>query len=404
MISSDTAPGLLGGIPAFSNPLGIVRPVLPPLAAIHDRLERALASGQLTNNGQHVRELESQLAGFFGVEHAVCVANATSGLMILARALGDKGEVILPSFTYAATPHAVIWAGLRPVFADILPDTYTLDPASVAQLINDDTVAIIGVHIYGHPCEVDELQALADRHQVPLVFDAAHGFGSCYKGRRVGSLGRAEVFSFHATKIFPVGEGGTITTDDDELADRIRLLRTFGDPGTENTLLPGLNAKMQEVNALIGLENLKVIEQHVEHRRAIAVCILAELEDLPGLVFQTQRSHVVSNYQNLSLLVNEEEFGLTRDELFLALRADHVGSRKYFCPPLHKHDAYSQAAGSATRRLYVTEDISDRILCLPIYSDMSESLARSLCAAIRRIHAHAPAIRDHFAATGEETA
>ena len=396
------APAILGEAPTFAHPLGIVRPLLPSLASIQDRLERAMVSGQLTNNGRYVRELEEKLIDYFGVKHVIPVSNATVGLMILVRALGEHGEVILPSFTFSATPHAIVWAGLKPVFADILPDTYTLDPASAVQLVNAKTVAIMGVHIYGHPCEIDELQVLADRHQLPLMFDAAHAFGSRYKERRVGSFGQAEVFSFHATKIFPVGEGGAITTDDDELAERLRLLRTFGDPGDENTHLPGLNAKMQEFNALIGLENLKVIDQHVEHRRAVAGVIQSELADVPGLDFQTQRPYVYSNYQNLSLLVDDDLFGLNRDQLFLALKAENVNARKYFYPPLHQHDAYTNMPDLVRHELPVTEDISDRILCLPIYSDMSESLAEDMCTIIKRVHTHAHAILKYLHSEAED--
>lgn len=395
MMTKDL-PAILGGAPVFAQVLGIVHPLLPPLASIHDRLEQAMASGQLTNNGRYVRELERALADYFGVKHAIPISNATLGLMILAKALGKDGEIIMPSFTFPATPHAMVWADLQPVFADVLPDTYTLDPASVAPLINPRTVAIMGVHIYGHPCEISKLQALADEHQLPLVFDSAHAFGSRYKDQRVGLFGQAEVFSFHATKIFPVGEGGVITTDNDELAQRLKLLRTFGDPGTENTQLPGLNAKMQEFNALIALENLKVVEQHVEHRRAIAGVIQSELADVPGLTFQTQRPYAYSNYQNLSLLVDENSFGLNRDHLFLALKAENVNSRKYFYPPLHKHDAYVKAPDAVRCELSVTEYVSDQVLCLPIYSDMSESLAGDLCTAVKRIHTHAPAIYECF--------
>jgi dTDP-4-amino-4,6-dideoxygalactose transaminase len=395
-------PAALGGASFFPSTLGIVRPLLPPLEAIYDRLEHAMATGQLTNNGRYVRELEGNLSDYSGVKHAIAVSNATLGLMILLRALGEDGEVIVPSFTFSATPHAAVWAGLRPVFADILPDTYTLNPASVIQLVSHNTVAIMGVHIYGHPCEIDELQALADRHHLPLVFDAAHAFGSRYKDQRIGRFGLAEVLSFHATKIFPVGEGGVITTDDDALAARLRLWRVFGDPGTENTQLPGLNAKMQEFNALIGLENLKVVDRHAEHRRAIAQLVQSELADVPGLTFQTQRPCVYSNYQNLSLLVDENLFGLDRDQLFLALKAENVNARKYFYPPLHRHDAYAHVPDVVRCDLSVTEYVSDRVLCLPIYSDMSEKLARDLCAAIRRIHAHAGAIREHLRSESDD--
>lgn len=400
-MKSSSVPAILGGPPVFTNTLGIVRPLLPKLATIHDRLESSMASGQLTNNGQYVRELERELTDFLRVKHVISVSNATLGLMILARALGESGEIILPSFTFSATAHAVVWAGLHPVFADILPDTYTMAPPSVAHLINARTVAIMGVHIYGHPCEIDELQALADEHQLLLVFDAAHAFGSRYRGRRIGAFGRAEVFSFHATKIFPVGEGGAITTNDDGLARELELLRTFGDPGTENTRLPGLNAKMQEFNALIGLENLKAIEQHVEHRRAIVDLVRSELADIPGLTFQVQRPYVYSNYQNLSLLVNENSFGLDRDQLYLALTAENVIPRKYFYPPLHRHDVYAKAPGLSKGEPSVTEGVSNRVLCLPIYSDMSPPLAKDMCLAVRRIHDHAFAIKEYLCSNPE---
>lgn len=392
-------PAVLGGTPVFSSILGIVRPLLPPLEAIYDRLEHAMSTGQLTNNGRYVRELEGELADYFGVKHAMAVSNATLGLMILDKALAEGAvgdEIIMPSFTFSATAHAAVWAGLQPVFADILADTYTLDPASVARLITDRTVGIMGVHIYGHPCEIVELQAVADEHGFPLVFDAAHAFGSRYREQRVGRFGLAEVFSFHATKIFPVGEGGVITTDDDALAARLRLWRTFGDPGTENTQLPGLNAKMQEFNALIGLENLHVVDRHVEHRRAIAGVIQTELAKVPGLTFQTQRSYIYSNYQNLSLVINEQAFGLDRDQLFEVLKVENVNARKYFYPPLHRHDAYVGGPGVTGCAQPVTEHISDRVLCLPIYSDMSESSAKDLCIAIKRIHTHALAIRTYL--------
>lgn len=386
-------PVLLGGPSILPQPLTIVRPLLPPLAAIQERLEQALQGGQLTNNGPYVRALEEALAAYFGVAHVVAVGNATAGLMILARALASEGEVILPSFTFSASAHALVWAGLRPAFADILPGTYTLDPAAVEHAINERTVAIMGVHIYGHPCEVNELQQVADRHGIPLFFDAAHATGSRYRGRPVGGNGLAEVFSFHATKIFPVGEGGAIATDDSALAEQLRLWRVFGcPPGEENTLLAGINGKMQEFNALIGLENLKSIDRHVAHRRALAAMIRSQLAALPGLRFQTQQPYAYSNYQNLSIQVDAEQFGLNRDELYLALRAENVHARKYFSPPLHRHDAYANLPNISGAALAVTEQIAGGILCLPLYSQMSEREASDLCLVLQRLHDFSPEI------------
>jgi dTDP-4-amino-4,6-dideoxygalactose transaminase len=390
-------PGILSGRPLFDRPLEIVRPLLPKLETIQLPLDQAMASGQLTNNGQHVRKLESELAAYLNVRHALCVGNATVGLMLLLKALSSDGRVILPSYTFPASAHAAVWAGLQLVFADILPDTYTLSPDSVASLITKETVAIMGVHIYGHACEIEELQAVADQQNIPLIFDAAHATGSLYRGRQIGSCGLAEVFSFHATKMFPVGEGGAITTNDDDLAAKLRLLRTFGgSPGEENTRLPGLNGKMQEFNALLGLENLKVIDQHVTHRRTIAALIKDDLDGISGLIFQQQQPFAYSNYQNLSVLIEADEFGLDRDQLCLALRGDGIGARKYFYPPLHKHDAYRYMEESLPQPLPVTESVSERVLCLPIYSQMTDSEAKTMCTAIHHLHQHADAIRNHI--------
>lgn len=392
----ENAPAILGGTPVFQSPLGIVRPLFPSIDTIYSHLGQAMKSGQLTNNGQYVRELEFGLADFLGVKHVILVSNGTLALMILAKAIAEEGEVILPSFTFPATAHAMVWAGLQPVFADISRDTYTLDPASVAPLINEKTAAIMGVHIFGNPCQIDELQALADKHWLSLIFDSAHSFGSRYRGRRVGLFGLAEVFSFHATKIFPVGEGGAISTNDNALAKQLRLLRTFGDPGTENTQIPGLNAKMQEFNALIGIENLKVISRHIEHRCALAQYAHAELLDVPGLTFQKKQIYSEPNYQNLSVLVDEKAFGLNRDQLLLVLRAENINARKYFYPPLHNHKTYDSLCTLKKCKLPVTEFVSNRVLCLPFYSDMSESTLNGMCKAIKRIHLHSRPIRQYL--------
>ncbi|UCG02028.1 MAG: DegT/DnrJ/EryC1/StrS family aminotransferase [Candidatus Heimdallarchaeota archaeon] len=387
------SPAILGGDPVFENKLGIVRPQLPKLSSIQERLKLALISGQLTNQGKYVETLEKKLSEYFGVSHVITTSNATLGLIIVLKALEREGEVILPSFTFAATGHAVSWAGLKPVFADILPDTYTLNPESVAELINKNTVAAMGVHIYGHPCEIDELSKIAVQNRLELIFDSAHAFGSYYKNKIIGSFGRAEVLSFHATKIFPVGEGGAILTNDGELATRLKLLRVFGDPGTENTQLIGLNAKMQEFNALIGLENLKVINRHIETRRKRAQLMKSLLNETPGLQTQKERSYVVSNYQNFPLCIEENRFGLDRDQLCSALLAENIGIRKYFYPPLHKHKSYINNSDGNRKQLNVTNDVSNRILCIPIYSDTTEEEVHKICFAIKKIYLHSKAIR-----------
>lgn len=391
MTSSMTSvPAVLGGNPQFAVRLNIVSPRLPSLEQIAEPLREILRTGNLTNNSRFVREFEVALAQRFAVPHAVAMSNATLGLMLALAALKLKGEVILPSFTYCATAHVLHWVGLTPVFVDILPDTFTIDPAAAEAAITPRTAAIMPVHIYGHPCEVDELATVARRHGLPLLFDAAHAFGSRYREQLVGQFGDAEVFSFHATKLFPVGEGGCITTRDASLAEHLALARKFGDPGDENTRFPGTNAKMQEFNAIIGLEMLKVVDQHIANRRNYAATLIERLGQLPGISFQAIRPYVFHNYQNFAILVDPSEFGLTRDELFTALAAENIFARKYFYPPLHHHDAYVEYRHIS---LPVTEQVSSQVLCLPFYSEMTPEMLDGLCSAIERIQHYAPRIR-----------
>jgi dTDP-4-amino-4,6-dideoxygalactose transaminase len=282
------------------------------------------------------------------------------------------------------------------VFADVLPDTFTLDPQAVEATIGPRTVAILPVHVFGHPCEVDELEQLAKRHHLALVFDAAHALGSCYKNQPVGRFGEAEVFSFHATKILPVGEGGCITTGRDDLAAYLRLARNFGDSGDGNTLFPGVNAKLQEFNAILGLAGLRTLDQHIASRRRQADYLVHRLSVVPGLSFPSTRPHAFINYQNLAILVAENDFGMSRDHLAAALAVENIMARKYFYPPLHRHQAYREFRALS---LPVTERISNQILCLPFYSEMEEATVEGICLAIERIHAHAPAVRRVLAGT-----
>jgi dTDP-4-amino-4,6-dideoxygalactose transaminase len=383
-------PAVLGGAPLFANRLGIVSPKLPPLEKIGEQVQDILRTGNLTNNSRYVREFEQALAERLSMPHVVTVSNATLGLILALNSLQLEGDVILPSFTYCATAHVLHWARLKPVFADILPDSFTLDPAAVEAAITPRTAAIMPVHIYGHPCEIDELAAVARRHGLPLLYDSAHAFGSLYRGQPVGQFGEAEIFSFHATKVFPVGEGGCITTHRVELAEYLTLARKFGDPGNENTRFPGLNAKMQEFNAIIGLEMLKVVDQHIANRRSYAAYLIDRLGQLPGITFQTIRPYVFTNYQNFGILVDEAEFGLSRDQLFTALAAENILARKYFYPPIHHQDAYSEYRSTS---LPVTERVARQVLCLPFYSEMTQAMLDGICTAMERIHHYAPRIR-----------
>ncbi|MEM7130475.1 MAG: DegT/DnrJ/EryC1/StrS family aminotransferase [Chloroflexota bacterium] len=382
----QSKPAILGGKPICQEPMGIVQPNFPDLATIAEPLSAMLNAGQLTNHCRYVPTLEEELTMYLHVPHCVAVSNGTMGLILALAGLQLTGEVILPSFTYSATAHALAWAELEPVFADICPDTFNLDPQAVEAAITPNTSAILAVHVYGHPCDVEGLQRVAERYDLALIFDAAHAFGATYRGRPIGGFGHAEVFSFHATKLFPVGEGGCVTTTDPQLAEYVDLARKFGNPGGDDTLFPGLNAKMQEFNALLGLENLKAISQVIENRRAYAAQIQERLSQLPGLCFQKVQPDVTVTYQNLALLIDEGLFGLSRDKLHKGLEVENVLTRKYFYPPLHQHTAYAKRVHSSIESLPCTEKIANNVLCLPIYSIMEEETIDRLCEAIERLH------------------
>jgi len=248
---------VLGGRPSFDHPVCIGAPTIGDRARLFDRLGAALDRRWLTNNGPLVQEFEARVAALAGVPHAVAMCNATVALQVLLRALDLSGEVILPSFTFVATAHAVVWEGLTPIFADVDPVTHNLDPARVEALITPQTSAILGVHLWGRPCAVDALTELAGRHRVRLVFDAAHAFGCTSRGRPLGSFGDAEVYSFHATKAVHAVEGGAVVTANAALAERLRKMRNFGFAGFDHVVSLGTNAKMHEFSAGVGLCSLE---------------------------------------------------------------------------------------------------------------------------------------------------
>jgi len=386
---SPKLPAVLGGAPTFASPLHIVAPIVPQMEEVGPRIAEILANGQLTNDSRYVREFEAALASRLGVP-AVTMANGTWSLVLAMKELGIEGDVIVPSYTYCASAHAIRWAGATPVFADVLPDTFTLNPDAVRAAITPRTTAIMGVHIYGHPCEIDELTALAEEKGLALLFDAAHAFGSTYRGGAIGGFGRAESFSFHATKTLPVGEGGCVTTRDRRLAEGLRLWRKFGDPGDENSQFAGTNAKMQEFNAILGLAGLKGLDATIARRREYAVALRERLSAIPGLRFQQERAYVESNAQNFAVLVDAPEFGLGRDEVHKGLAAENVRSRRYFYPPLHCQKAYADLPHDG---LTVTSRVADAVLCLPFYSLMTRDQIEGIGEAFETLHAHAPRVR-----------
>jgi dTDP-4-amino-4,6-dideoxygalactose transaminase len=328
-----------------------------------------------------VREFESAVQDYLEVNHAIAVANGTLSLVLLLKSLGCTGKAVIPSFTYIATAHAVVWAGLSPVFADIDPDTYNITAETIEAVLTPDVSVVVPVHVFGVPADVAGIQALADRRGLRVAYDSAHAFGSATSDRKVGCFGCGESFSLHATKALPVGEGGLVTTQSDELACWLRAARVFGDYGDHDTAFPGLNAKMTEFSALLGLEGLKNYPETLRARANVANLYRRILSELPGLEFQSFAPGSNTTYQNFSVLVNPDEFGLNRDELCQALAAENIMARKYFWPPVHRHKSYA-FLNTPDKALPVTDRISSRILCLPMHPGRSPEVTSRVAEAI----------------------
>lgn len=352
---------LFGGPAAFAQPLYVGRPGTGDRSRLFERLNRVLDNKWLTN-GQLVREFEERVADLAGVRNCVATCNGTLALQLLYMATELSGEVIMPSMTYVATAHAARLLGLTPVFCDIDPETGCLDPREVEAAVTSRTSGVVGVHLWGRPCPIDELEKVAVRHGLRLVFDAAHALGCSYRGRRIGGFGAAEVFSFHATKVVNSFEGGCIVTDDDGLAQHLRSLRTFGSGANGLTERVGTNAKMIEPAAAMGLTSLEAFGQTVRHNRANHARYRSELFGVDGVsVFRFDEDES-PNYQYVTVRTDEAVTGIHRDLLMRVLRAENVVPQRYFSPACHQLEPYRS---ERPVELPHTERLADQVLTLP---------------------------------------
>ena len=383
-------PAVLGGVPAFSSKVNIVRPVLPDFEDMAGQVQDILRSGMVTKGG-HLKAFEQALCEHLGVKHVVGVSSCTSGLMLTYRGLGLTGDVVVPSFTFMATVSALVWSGLRPIYTDVDPGTTNLDPAAAEAAITPQTSAIVAVHNFGNPAEIDALQDVARRHGLKLIFDAAHGFGALYQGKPVGSQFDAHVFSLSPTKLLITGEGGIVATNDDALAERITMGREYGNSGNYDSAFAGLNARMPEFNALMGIHSLKLLEEAAKSRNRSAALFQERLGSLPGVGFQVVRPGNRSSYKDLSVTFDPDLFGLTRDELALALAGENIDTRKYYEPPVHRQTAYAHFYDG--RPLPNTEWLAANSLSFPMWSNMDPQVIERICEAVHRIYANRAAVR-----------
>jgi dTDP-4-amino-4,6-dideoxygalactose transaminase len=356
---------IFGGPPAFEDKLHVGRPNIGNRNRLAARLNDLLDRRQLSNEGPYVLEFEATLAARLGVRNCVAVANATTGLQIVVRAAGLSGQVIVPSFTFIASPHALLWHGVTPIFCDVDPQTHNLSPGRVEALITPQVKGIVGVHVWGRACAVDELTEIARRRGLTLLFDAAHGLLCSHRGRMIGGFGQAEVLSFHATKVVNSFEGGAIVTDDDALAQRARLMRNFGFTGYDEVGSLGTNGKMNEASAAMGLTSLESADEFVAVNRRNYLAYRYRLGGIPGLELVSYPEAEQNNYHYVVMEVDHERLGLSRDQLQQVLWAENIVARRYFYPGCHRMEPYCSKAMYRDLRLPATDALASRVLCLP---------------------------------------
>jgi dTDP-4-amino-4,6-dideoxygalactose transaminase len=363
---------LFGGQPAFAQALHVGRPNIGDRGRLIQSFNDILDRRWLSNNGPYVNAFEQRIASLLNVKHCVAVCNATTGLEIGIRALGLQGEVIVPSFTFVATAHALQWLGITPVFCDIAPGTHHLDPRRVREAITPRTTGILPVHVWGTPCDVDALDQIAQEHHLYLLFDSAHAFGCSYKGTMIGNFGNLEVFSFHATKFINAFEGGAITTNDDELAAKVRSMRNFGFGGYDDVESIGTNGKMTETCAAMGLTSIESLEQFVAINRKHYQHYQERMVALPGITTVAYDESERCNYQYVIVEIDEASAGMSRDDLLRALHTENVLVRRYFYPGCHQMEPYRTYFPQAGALLPQTERVTRRVMALPTGTGVNE--------------------------------
>ena len=355
------------------DPIPVTSPLLPPLEEFIPYLEQIWQSKRLTNSGPFHERFERELADYLGVKHLSLFANGTLALVTALQALRITGEVITTPYTFAATSHALLWNGLKPVFVDIDPETCNLDPARIEEAITPATTAILPVHCYGIPCDVDEIERIADTYGLKVIYDAAHAFGVRLNGESILLHGDLSILSFHATKVFNTFEGGAIICPDAKVKQRIDYLKNFGFANETTIVAPGINGKMNEVAAALGLLQLSRIDAALEARAAIVGRYDSALRGITGIDLPTAPTSVTWNQAYYRILVDDSHFAMNRDALYEHLRDANILVRRYFFPLMSEFPMYRGMPSAQADRLPNALRLSRQVLCLPIYPDLSES-------------------------------
>jgi dTDP-4-amino-4,6-dideoxygalactose transaminase len=365
-----------------NKPIYVTQPFLPPLEEFQGYLKDIWKSRRLTNDGKYHQALEKALCEYLGVKYISLFANGTLALVTALQELRISGEVITTPFSFVATTHALWWNNIKPVFVDIEPDTFNIDPHAIEAAITLQTTAILPVHVYGNPCNVEKIRKIAETYGLKVIYDACHTFGVTLNGVPVLNAGDLSVMSFHATKVYNTFEGGAIVCHDEDTKKRIDNLKNFGFSEGQ-VVSPGINAKMNEIQAAMGLLQLKYIDEVIEKRKRIAEQYRFNLKGIQGVKYLEDFTGVKHCYSYFPILINKEEFGKTRDSVFDELVKNNIYGRKYFYPLISQFPTYRGLESSKTGSMEVAEKITEEVLCLPIYPDLKIETVNQICTIIK---------------------
>jgi dTDP-4-amino-4,6-dideoxygalactose transaminase len=359
----------------------LTRPTLPKSNFLNDKIKDVFKTGMLTES-KFTREFESRCAKFLHVKHVIAVSSGTNALLLTLRCLGLKGEVILPSFTFTSDGHVLLWSNLKPVFVDIDPSTFNIDPSFIEKKITKNTSAIMPTHVFGAPCDIKIIQKIAKKYNLKVLYDGAHAFGSQYNGQFVARFGDATIYSLTPTKVLTTGEGGLVATNNTKLAEKLKLAKHNGDSFNRKQEFLGLSSRMPELSAILGIENLKIFKKSIKQRLKAVEFYKKELSSIKGIKFQRIFPNTTSVYKDLTILINRKEFGASRDELLQYFLKNRVETKVYFDPPLHKKRVYNKEKTFLPQ----TEFVSKNIINLPLYAHMTKKEIRTVCNLIKELH------------------
>lgn len=356
----------------MDKPIYVTSPLLPPLEDFTSYLKEIWDSRILTNNGSFHKKLEEELAIYLKVPYLCLFTNGTLPLITALQAMRITGEVITTPFSFVATTHSLWWNGIKPVFVDIEPETCNIDPAKIEAAITPRTTAIMPVHVYGKPCKTKEIQEIADKYGLKVIYDAAHAFGVEIHGKSILNSGDMSTLSFHATKVFNTLEGGALVIHDEQTKKRIDYLKNFGFASETEVVAPGINSKMDEVRAAYGLLNLRQVDQAIEQRRLIAIKYRQSLKDIEGVSFFDDIQGVRHNYSYFPIFIDASKYGMTRDELYFKMKEQNVFGRRYFYPLISTFSTYRGLESAKPENLPIANQMTSRVICLPMHHALNE--------------------------------